>query len=67
MISQDAIQHVKAAVALGTTGAALPTAWLTDIDVVLRILLTLIGIATGIYSFMYYRKRYHEVSDGNKS
>lgn len=64
MLSEQ-MQHVKAAVAMGVTGVSIPAAWLpaawaTELDYGLKILLTIIGILTGIYSMLYYRKRYKE-------
>lgn len=65
MLNFDQVQHVKAAIGLGVTSVAIPAAWIPapwmgTIDFSLRIFLTLIGIATGIYSMLYYRKKYKE-------
>jgi len=46
---------------LAALGVATPPAMLgltlTEIDLILRIVLTLVGIATGVASFIYYRKK----------
>ncbi len=60
MVSMEEVQHIKAAGAASITGASWLGVWLTDIDMILRVILTLVGIATGIYSTLYYRKRYKE-------
>lgn len=60
MLSAEEVQHAKAVITAGVTAIAIPTAWLAEIDSVLRIILTLVGIITGIYSALYYRKRLQE-------
>lgn len=53
--------HQKIAeAALATTGVALPAAWLADVDIALRIILSLVGIISGVYAALYYRKRYKQ-------
>lgn len=52
------LQHKVAEVALATTGVALPMAWVAELDIILRIILTLVGIVSGIYATLYYRKRW---------
>lgn len=50
--------HSGGAVGLAVTGGSLAAAWLAEIDLLLRILLTLVGITAGVYSILYYRHRW---------
>lgn len=55
-----ATEHKLAEVALTTTGLALPIAWAAELDLILRLILTAVGIVSGVYAALYYRKRWKE-------
>lgn len=60
MFDAEHIQHIKAVGAGLATASFIPAAWLVDLDFLLRIVLTLVGIMTGIYSLLYYKHKYEK-------
>jgi hypothetical protein len=50
-------QHPLVLAANALTAASLATAYLAEIDMILRIVLTLVGITSGTYAIIYYRRR----------
>lgn len=58
------IEHIKEVAAkacLVVTGGTFSAATLADLDVGLRILLSLIGIPAAIFSLLYYRRKYKKL------
>ena len=50
-------QHPLAIIANAVTAGSFAMAWLSEIDLMLRIVLTLVGITSGTYAIIYYRRR----------
>lgn len=62
----DVVEHLKHALAkfgLVVFGGTLSAASLADVDVMLRIILSLIGIPAAVYSLLYYRRKYRETDN----
>ena len=51
------IREIVAKLCLIVTGGTLSAASLGNIDVILRIMLSFIGIVSGSYALLYYRKK----------
>lgn len=65
MLNLEQVQHAKAVVSAGVTGVTIPTVFMGEVDWILRIILTIVGILTGIYSFLYYRALYKAKKNGS--
>lgn len=56
-IKIESVQDVKAMLATAFTGASVVTAWLPAIEAILRIGVSLAGIAAGVYAALYWRSK----------
>lgn len=57
----EQVQHLKASASLVVTAGTGTTALFANIDSVLRLILTAIGIVSGIYAALYYRSLYKKL------
>lgn len=62
------IQHIKevaAKLCLVVTGGTISASVLVEIDVYLRIALSVVGLISGTYALLYYRRKYKNLMDNN--
>lgn len=54
-------QHIKASASLAITAGTGSAALFANIDSILRIILTVVGIVSGTYAALYYRALYKKM------